>query len=267
MVMSAPEPMLSTAIRSWPDGGDWVLEPKFDGFRLLIEVGSDGEARAWSRHRTNLTANVGDLLAAFVGVVPGTVFDGELVALSERDGRPAQNFAGVCRAVLSNDSRAAKQLRYVAFDVLSRGGMDLRGHAWQERRGHLGDVLPAAGHVRQIECLPAEQSAHAAMVGLGFEGSVLKRRDSTYRPGRQRSWRKLKARHVAHGVLRSVRVARDGQAWAICDVDDGRSVPVLASVSAHERVGENVQLVYSRVDADGALREVRLAAAVTPAGG
>jgi ATP-dependent DNA ligase len=110
MVMSSPEPMLSTAIRSWPDGGDWVLEPKFDGFRLLIEVGSDG-ARAWSRHGTNLTGNVGDLLAAFAGVAPGTVFDGELVALSERDGRPAQNFAVVCRAVLSNDSHAAEQLR------------------------------------------------------------------------------------------------------------------------------------------------------------
>jgi len=198
--------------------------------------------------------------------VPGTVFDGELVALSERDGRPAQNFAVVCRAVLSNDSRAAEQLRYVAFDVLSRGGVDLRGQAWQERRGHLGEVLPAAGRIRQIDCLPAEQSAHAAMVQLGFEGSVLKRRNSTYRPGRHRSWRKPKARHVAHGVLRSVRVAGDAQAWAICDVD-GRSVPVLASVNANQRIGEGVELVYSRVDADGALREVRLAAAVNPVAG
>ena len=244
--------------------GDWVFEPTFDGFRLLIETGSDGGARAWSRHGTNLAGHVGDRLAAFAGLL--LVFDGELVALSERDGRPVQNFAVVCRAVLSNDSHAAEPLRYVAFDVLSRGGVDLRGHVWQERRGHLGEVLPAAGRVRQIDCLPAEQSAHAAMVGLGFEGSVLKRRNSTYRPGRHRSWRKLKARHVAHGVLRSVRVARDGQVYAICDVD-GRNVPVLASVSANERIGENVELVYSRVEADGALREVRLAAAVTPVAG
>jgi ATP-dependent DNA ligase len=42
--------MLSTAIRSWPEGGDWVLEPKFDGFRVLIEVTSDRRVRAWSRH-------------------------------------------------------------------------------------------------------------------------------------------------------------------------------------------------------------------------
>jgi bifunctional non-homologous end joining protein LigD len=266
MVMSAPEPMLSTAIRIWPDGGDWVLEPKFDGFRLLIEVGIDGGARAWSRHGTNLTGNVGDLLAAFARVAPRTVFDGELVALSERDGRPAQNFAAVCRAVLSNDLRAAKQLRYVAFDVLSRGGEDLRGQAWQERRGHLGEVLPAANRIREIDCLPADQSSHAAMIELGFEGSVLKRRNSTYRPGRHRSWRKLKARHVAHGVLQSVRVARDGQVYAICDVG-GRTVPVLASASANERIGESVELVYSRVDADGALREVRLAPLVTRVAG
>jgi bifunctional non-homologous end joining protein LigD len=97
MVMGAPEPMLSTAIQSWPAGGDWVLEPKFDGFRVLIEVASDRRVRAWSRHGTNLTERVGDLLRAFEAVPAGTVIDGELVALTERNGRPAQNFAAVCR--------------------------------------------------------------------------------------------------------------------------------------------------------------------------
>jgi ATP-dependent DNA ligase len=76
MVMSAPEPMLSTAIRSWPDGGQWVLEPPFDGFRALVEVGSDRRARAWSRHGTNLTGTVGDLLRAFDDVAADTIFDG-----------------------------------------------------------------------------------------------------------------------------------------------------------------------------------------------
>lgn len=99
------------------------------------------------------------------------------------------------------------------------------------------------------------------MIELGFEGSVLKRRNSAYRAGRHGSWRKLKARHIAHGVLRSVRVVRGGEVYASCDVGGCRSVPVLASVSATERIGDDVELVYSRVDADGALREVRLAAA------
>jgi hypothetical protein len=69
------------------------------------------------------------------------------------------------------------------------------------------------------------------MVELGFEGSVLKRLASTYHAGRHRSWRKLKARHVA----------------------------AVASPAASERIGEGVELAYSRVDVEGALREVRLA--------
>lgn len=93
---------------------------------------------------------------------------------------------------------------------------------------------------------------------------MLKRRNSTYRAGRHRSWRKLKASHVAGGVLQSVRIGRDGQVYAICDVA-GRRVAVLASVSANERIGETVELIYSRVDAEGALREVRLAPTPSPA--
>jgi bifunctional non-homologous end joining protein LigD len=254
--------MLSTAIRSWPEGGDWVLEPKFDGFRVLIEVTSERQVRAWSRHATNLTESVGSLLGAFEAVPAGTVVDGELVALTERDGRPAQNFAAVCRAVLNRNAQAAGLLHYVAFDVLTRGGVDLRGEAWRDRRGHLGEVLPTGSRVRQIDCLPATLASHSAMIELGFEGSVLKRPASSYRAGRHRSWRKLKARHVARGVLESVRVARDGLIYAICDVR-GRHVAAVASASASERIGEAVELVYSRVDAEGALREVRLAPAVS----
>ena len=35
--------MLSVCARRWPDGGRWVLQPKWDGFRLLLHVGADGE--------------------------------------------------------------------------------------------------------------------------------------------------------------------------------------------------------------------------------
>jgi ATP-dependent DNA ligase len=225
-------------------------------------VTSDRRVRAWSRHATNLTESVEDLLGAFDAIPAGTVFDGELVALTERDGRPAQSFAAVCRSVLNRDAQAAGLLHYVAFDVLVRGGVDLRGEVWRDRRGHLGEVLPTGSRVRQIDCLPATLASHAAMVELGFEGSVLKRPASSYRAGRHRSWRKLKACHVARGVLESVRVARDGQVYAVCDVD-GRPVAAVASASASERIGEVVELVYSRVDADGGLREVRLAPAVS----
>jgi ATP-dependent DNA ligase len=235
-----------------------VLQPKWDGFRLLIELDDDHRVRAWSRHGTSLTARLGDLTDAFAEAPPGSVFDGELIVVSERDGRPVQDFAAVCRAVLRGDARAAEDLRFVGFDVLALGGEDLRGRPWTERNLRLSEALPLSGAVRRVESLPASPAAHAAIVALGFEGIVLKRPNSTYRPGRQRMWLKHKARHTVDGVLSGVGQDRDGQWRGVCDVD-GRRVSVLAGASLVDQVGEVLTLVYSRVDADGDLREVRIA--------
>jgi hypothetical protein len=124
----------------------------------------------------------------------------------------------------------------------------------------LAEALPVSGLVRGVESLRASPTAHAAIVDLGFEGTVLKRPNSIFRPGRQRVWLKHKARHTVDGVLVSVRQGRDGQWHGVCDVG-GRRVSVLAGPSAVDRIGEVVTLVYSRVDADGDLREVRITAA------
>jgi bifunctional non-homologous end joining protein LigD len=256
--MSPPEPMLSSSASRWPEGGEWVLQPKWDGFRLLVEVGDNRRVRGWSRHGTNLTARLGRLAAAFADAPAGSVFDGELVAISEQGGRPVQDFAAVCRAVLRGDASAAEDLRFVGFDLLALGGEDLRDRPWSKRDLLLSEALPASGLIRRVESLPASPAAHAAIVALGLEGTVLKRPSSTYRPGRQRVWLKHKARHTADGVLLSVRRDRHGQWRGVCDVD-GRRVSVLAGGRSADQIGEVLTLLYSRVDADGGLREVRIA--------
>jgi ATP-dependent DNA ligase len=161
--------MLSVSARSWPEGGGWVLQPKWDGFRLLIQVGTGGEVRGWSRHGTDLVARVGSLLEPFTDVAPGTTFDGELVAVSERDGKPAQDFAAVTRAVFTGQPTATKRLRYVAFDVLEVGGEDVRVRPWEERGTWLRETLPVCDRIRPVESQPAKLEAHGAIVALGFE--------------------------------------------------------------------------------------------------
>src|SRR5450755_4155631 len=255
--MSPPEPMLSSSASRWPEGGEWVLQPKWDGFRLLVAVGDDRREREGWRDGTNLTARLGRLAAAFADAPAGSVFDGELVAISEQGGRPVQDFAAVCRAVLRGDASAAEDLRFVGFDVLALDGEDLRARPWTERNVRLTEALPVSGRVRRVESLPASPAAHAAIAALGFEGTVLKRPNSPYRPGRQRAWLKHKARYTADGLLLSVRQGRDGQWRGVCDVD-GRRVSVLAGASWVDRVGEVLTLVHSRVDTNGDLREVRI---------
>ena len=257
--MSPPEPMLSTPTHRWPAGGDWILQPKWDGFRLLIEVAKDGRARAWSRNGASLTQRIGGLCTVFEDAPAGSVFDGELVAVSGRQQRSTQDFAMVCRAVLRGDQTAAQALRFVAFDVLELAGENLRGLRWSERDGLLAEALPQSSLVRRIESLPATEAAHAGIVALGFEGSVLKRRGSIYRAGRGRAWLKHKARYTTEAVLLDVRRDRDGQWHAICDLG-ARRMAAVAGPGAMDRVGEAVTVVYSRVDADGGLREARLAA-------
>jgi ATP-dependent DNA ligase len=182
----------------------------------------------------------------------GTILDGELNALSEQDGRPVQDFAAVRRAVFTADIASQRMLRYVAFDVLKVEDQDLRGHSWQERDALLRDIVHDSESIRPIATLPASEAAHAAIVRLGFEGSVLKRPTSLYRSGRHASWHKLKARYTTTVMLRAVHHARDGQLFAVCDLD-GRRVTAVAGMSTEEYIGQPIELVYSRLDADGRL--------------
>ena len=125
-------------------------------------------------------------------------------------------------------------------------------------RWPLRDALPVSGRVRLITTQPASVEAHTALVALGFEGTVLKRPRSAYRPGRQSAWVKHKARCGAQGILLSVHQDRDGQWQAICNVE-GRRVRALAGARSSTLIGRPVSIVYSRVDAGGGLREARLA--------
>ena len=138
--------MLSVSAGRWPDAWRWVLQPKWDGF--LIEARAGGEVRGWSRHGTDLTARLGSLLAPFTEVVPGTTFDGELVAVSERDGKPIQDFAAVTRAVFTGRPAATDRLRFVAFDVLAVAGEDVRPRPWEDRDARLHETLPVRERIR-----------------------------------------------------------------------------------------------------------------------
>jgi ATP-dependent DNA ligase len=236
------------------------MQPKWDGVRLVVDAGADGEVRAWSRHGTNLTARLGALLAPFADAAPGTTFDGELVAVAERNGQPAQDFAAVIRAVFTGQPAATDRLRFVAFDLLAVAGRDVRQRPWKERDVRLREALPLCDRIRLIDSQPASRTGHDAIVALGFEGTVLKRPGSTYRAGRHNAWIKHKAQFTTRAELRAVRRDRDGRWHAVCELD-GRRIHAVAGPRTAERVGQLVELVYSRVDANGALREARVAPA------
>src|ERR1700729_2370692 len=172
-----------------------------------------GRVRAWSRRGASLGDRLGALLEPLGDAPRGTVVDGELVALSSQDGRAVQDFTAVCRAALQADAAAVSKLHLVAFDLLELAAEDIRSLPWVKRTELLREAFPVSERLRVVQTPPASRAAHEQLVALGFEGSVLKRPGSTYRPGRQSSWRKFKANHHATATLRAVRPGRDGRTY------------------------------------------------------
>ena len=201
--------------------------------------------------------------AKFADATPGTILDGELVALAQTADGPVQDFAAVRRAVFNRDPHARGRLSYVAFDVLELGGQNLRSLPWGERDARLAEAVPASTRVHVITSQPVDQAAHDAIVALGFEGTVLKRREAPYRPGRRREWLKHKARYQTTGSLLTVRQNHDGMWQALCEVN-GRRVQAIAGRHCHDLLGTPVGIAYSRVDADGSLREARVLRDLVP---
>jgi hypothetical protein len=97
-----------------------------------------------------------------------------------RGGEPDQDFDRLSRTIFG---RADHDVCLVVFDALQLAGDRLTGRAWHERRSTLEAVLPALGvAVSVIDVFEADPAIHARLVALGFEGSVLKRRDGRYCP-------------------------------------------------------------------------------------
>src|SRR5690606_36315160 len=89
-----------------------------------------------------------------------------------------------------------------AFDLLALEGYDLRGLPLIERKGVLRDLLPTVGPIRFADHVPGQGEAlYEGAVGMGLEGVVGKRADSTYRGGRSRSWLKVRAERTGDFVV------------------------------------------------------------------
>ena len=126
--------MLAKPAATLPAGsalpGGTVYEPKWDGYRAILERTREG-CRVWSRNGADLTAGFPDIVdAACAQLQPGTVVDGELVVWSE--GR--LDFAALApRLAYRGRRRPPAQLApaaFLAFDLLAADDADVRGGAF-----------------------------------------------------------------------------------------------------------------------------------------
>ena len=181
------EPMLLLRTERLPEGPDWLMELKLDGYRALA-IRSGGKVRLRSRNDNDFNARYPGLIEALASMPDETVIDGEVVAL-DPEGRPSFN-------TLQNYGAAGAPLHFFIFDLLILRGRDVMDEPLAKRRELIEKhVLPElADPIRYSPVL--EASLHDLIVSVkaqGLEGLVAKRRDSKYEPGlRSGAWQKMR---------------------------------------------------------------------------
>ncbi|MFL5896773.1 MAG: ATP-dependent DNA ligase [Thermoleophilaceae bacterium] len=204
-------PMLGKLARELPTG-DYVFEPKWDGFRCLVFRDGD-EVDLRSRNDRPLARYFPEVVAA-LKTLPAErfVLDGELIVFS--DGR--FDFNALMSRLHPAASRAAELARltpacFIAFDLLALGDDSFQLSAFSVRRAQLERLLtsPPAG----IQLTPATDDAQAARAWLAapapeIDGVVAKRRDQAYAPG-VRAMIKVKHAQTIDAVVGGMRGTPD----------------------------------------------------------
>ncbi len=182
----AQAPQLCSLVRVAPEGGDWLSEIKFDGYRILASI-RDGVVRLLTRNGLDWADRMPALAAAFRGLGVGSaLIDGELVAL-RADG--VSSFPGLQEALKAGRDGS---LSFYAFDLLHLDGWDLRPCPLRDRKAALAPLVRGA-MLRFSEHVEGEAAAlHAQACKSGLEGIVCKRAGEPYRAGRGPGWVKVK---------------------------------------------------------------------------
>ena len=208
------EPMLAKLAANVPDG-EFLYEPKWDGFRAIVFRGAD-EVFIQSRDLRPLDRYFPDMHAVFLSALPaGTVLDGELVIASPR----GLDFDALQLRLHPAASRVAKlaaetPAAFVAFDALAVDGEDVRQLPQVERRRRLEKLLTGARppiHLTPITRDRAQAEEWLARFeGAGLDGVIAKPESGLYQPG-VRAMIKVKHSRTADCVVAGFRWHKAGK--------------------------------------------------------
>ncbi len=181
---------LATLETAPPEGPGWIHEEKLDGYRIeAVRAGS--AVRLFSRNRKDWTSRFPGVAEA-VALLPvrSAVLDGEVVALDH------EGVTSFQRLQQSLELHEIRNVRYHTFDLLALDGIDLRELPLAVRRSFLLELLQGAGKQSVLRATrefdPRRGDPLLQACGLGIEGVVSKRVDTSYPRGRSPWWIKSK---------------------------------------------------------------------------
>src|SRR2546423_1146141 len=130
-------PMEAQLVRTLPEGDGWQYEPKWDGFRGVLE-NDGGELALWSRNERPLLRYFPELRPLGDSLPSHSALDGEIVIA--RDG--ALDFDSMQMRLHPAESRIRKlsgeiPADFIGFDVLLWDGKPIHKRPLEERRAEL----------------------------------------------------------------------------------------------------------------------------------
>ena len=208
-------PMLAKPVDGIP-AGDYVFEPKWDGFRTVVF--RDGtEVEFGSRNERPMTRYFPELVEATLAELPPRcVIDGEIVLPEFTAGR--LDFEALQLRLHPAASRvrllaAQTPAHFVAFDLLALGTDDYTERPFAERRAALEAALATASP--PIHLTPATTDRAVAeqwftqFEGAGLDGLIAKSPDCLYEPDKRVMF-KIKHERTADCVVAGYRPHKTG---------------------------------------------------------
>jgi ATP-dependent DNA ligase len=204
-------PMEAELVAELPERGGWRYEPKWDGFRGVLE-NDGGELALWSRNGRPLLRYFPELRPLGDLLPPHSALDGEIVIA--REGR--LDFDAMQTRLHPADSRVRKlageiPATFVAFDLLLWDGRPVHEQPIEERRAELERA--ASSFSLSPVSADAEQGRSwlQNLQSAGFDGVVAKRLGLPYLPGSRDGVVKVKPHKTADCVVAGLRWKKGGR--------------------------------------------------------
>jgi bifunctional non-homologous end joining protein LigD len=180
---------LASLVSKVPEGGNWLYELKYDGYRILAYV-ENGNVRLITRNGNDFTKRFSAVASALIDWAGGRpmILDGEMAITDEKGKTDFQALQNYMR------NPGGQSLTYIIFDLLALDGADWRAHPLIERKQRLENLLkdaPKNLHYSQHVIGNGKESFLAACQA-NLEGVVGKKADSVYSGTRNGDWIKLK---------------------------------------------------------------------------
>ena len=214
-VMPPVAPMLAKPVDAIPDG-DYVFEPKWDGFRSII-FRDGAEVEIGSRNERPMTRYFPELADAVLANLPERcVIDGEIVVPDFKSGR--LDFEALQLRIHPAASRVrllATQTpaHFIAFDLLALDGTDYTAVPFGERRAVLERALAAVRSPIHLTPTTADTAVAAQWFsqfeGAGLDGLIAKSPEGVYEPDK-RVMLKIKHERTADCVVAGYRPHKSG---------------------------------------------------------